>query len=91
MQFDNETVKLQGRSAGGAEVDLIVEREGLLFPMEIKITSNPRPNDASGLTVFRAAHPSPRLAPGLIVCAVEQPRRVTPDVMAIPWNWLAVE
>lgn len=77
------------RSAGGAEVDLILERDGRLFPVEIKTTSNPRPRDISGLAAFKAAHPSLVMAPGLLVCSVEKPRRITPDVLALPWNWLA--
>ena len=76
------------RSAGGAEVDLILERDGRLFPVEIKLTASPRPRDASGLAAFAAAHPDQRIAPGLLVCAVDAPRRLSGDVLALPWNWI---
>lgn len=76
------------RSAGGAEVDLILERDGHLHPLGIRLTSNPRPRDTSGLAAFRAAHPKHAIATGLIICAVERPRRVTADVCALPWDWL---
>jgi predicted AAA+ superfamily ATPase len=76
------------RAAGGAEVDLILERDGCLYPVEIRLTSNPRPRDVSGLTAFRAAYPGQKMAAGLIVCAVDRPRRMAPDVYALPWDWI---
>jgi predicted AAA+ superfamily ATPase len=76
------------RAAGGAEVDIILEQNGRLYPIEIRLTSSPRPRDASGLSAFRAAYPAVTMAPGLIVCACEQPFHVTPEVIAVPWNWI---
>ena len=76
------------RAAGGAEVDLLLEKDGTLYPFEIRLTSNPRPRDASGLNAFRAAYPQHKVAPGLIICATERPRPVTKDVFAIPWDWI---
>lgn len=76
------------RAAGGAEVDLILEADGCLYPIEVRLTSNPRPRDASGLNAFRAAYPSQRMAPGLILCAVDRPRRIAENVQALPWDWV---
>jgi predicted AAA+ superfamily ATPase len=76
------------RSAGGAEVDLLVEREGVLYPFEMKLTANPSPRDASGLIAFRAAHQSLRIAVGAILCAVDRPRWITEEIVALPWNVL---
>lgn len=76
------------RAAGGAEVDLILEADGCLYPIEVRLTSNPRPRDASGLNAFRAAYPNQRMAPGLVVCAVDRPRLVSENVHALPWNWV---
>ena len=76
------------RSAGGAEVDLVLEADGQLFPIEIRLTSNPRPRDASGISAFRAAHPGHRIAPGLVICAADHPRRIKEDVYALPWDWV---
>lgn len=41
------------RSAGGAEVDLLLERDGVFYPFEIKMTANPTRREASGLMAFR--------------------------------------
>lgn len=76
------------RSAGGAEVDVLLELDGCLYPVEVRLTSNPRPRDATGLAAFRAAYPGQRIAPGLVVCAAERPRRVSEQVYAVPWDWL---
>jgi len=74
------------RSAGGAEVDLLVERDGVLHPFEMKLTANPSRGDVSGLMAFRQAHPDLRIGVGAILCAVDRPRWVTEDTAAIPWN-----
>jgi hypothetical protein len=74
------------RSAGGAEVDLLVERDGVLYPFEIKLTANPSGYDISGLTAFRRAHRDLRIGTAAILCAVERPRWIAEDTVAIPWN-----
>lgn len=76
------------RSAGGAEVDLLLEKDDLLYPFEFKLTTNPSKRDGSGIAAFKAAHPGRQVAKGAIICAVERPRWITDDVMAIPWNLL---
>lgn len=74
------------RSAGGAEVDLLAERDGVLYPFEMKLTASPSPRDTSGLRAFRQAHPGLKMGAGAILCAVDRPRWVTEGIAAIPWN-----
>lgn len=74
------------RSAGGAEVDLVLEKDDMLFPFEFKLTTRPSKRDASGIAALKAAYPGRRFGMGAVVCAVEKPYWVTNDVMAIPWN-----
>lgn len=76
------------RSGGGAEVDLILERDDILYPFEFKVTTRPGKQDASGIRAFRLSYPTRKVAPGAIVCVVEKPRWLTEDVLAIPWNLL---
>ena len=76
------------RSAGGAEVDLLLERDGILYPFEFKLTTQPGKQDASGLRAFKAAYPARKIGLGAIICAVERPRWLSDDVLAIPWNLL---
>lgn len=79
------------RSVGGAEVDLVLEWNGTLYPIEIKLASNPSRKDTSGLAAFRVAHPSLTIAPGLVVCCCEKPFPITADTWAMPWDWVAKE
>ena len=76
------------RSAGGAEVDLLLEKDAMLYPFEFKLTSNPSKRDASGIHAFKTAYPNRRIAKGAIICAVERPRWITEEVLAVPWNLL---
>ncbi len=76
------------RSAGGAEVDLLVERDGVLYPFEMKLTANPSQYDVSGLTAFRRAHRSLQIGPAALLCAVERPRWIAEDTAALPWNMI---
>lgn len=76
------------RAAGGAEVDLLLEQDGVIHPFEIKLTANPGMRQASGLRAFRAAHPHRKISAGALICAVAEPRWIADDVFAIPWNLL---
>ncbi len=76
------------RAAGGAEVDLVLERDGVLYPVEIKLTGAPGRRQASGIEAFRSAHTHLRIGRGAMICAVDSPRWLTEDVLAIPWNLL---
>lgn len=74
------------RTAGGAEVDLVLERDGVLYPIEIKLTGAPTRNQCSGLDAFRAAHPHRKVGLGLMICAIDAPRWLSDQSVAIPWN-----
>jgi len=74
------------RSAGGAEVDLLIERDGTLHPFEMKLTANPSRRDASGLIAFRRAHRDLQIGAGAVLCAVDRPRWIAEEIAAIPWN-----
>jgi len=75
------------RTVGGAEIDLILEYNGKLFPIEIKHTSNPAPRDLRGFQSFRETYPKENIAPGLVFCGVKQPRWITRSELALPW-WM---
>jgi len=69
-------------------VDLILEKDDTLYPFEFKLTTNPTRRDGSGITAFKAAYPDRRIGMGAIICAVERPRWVMENILAIPWNLL---
>ncbi|HCE45388.1 MAG TPA: GTP-binding protein [Lentisphaeria bacterium] len=75
------------RSHGGGEVDLILERDGVLYPMEIKMTTQPARNDIRGISALRDTYPNANIAVGAIICCTDHAYKVSEDTFAIPWNW----
>lgn len=74
------------RTSGGAEVDIIVERDGVFFPIEIKAKSNPSKRDTRGLQAFRDTYPHLKMAPGLVVAPSPEFRRISADDYVMPWD-----
>ena len=76
------------RTAGGAEVDLILEWNGQLYPIEIKCKSHPSKADLSGLRAFRASYPKDRVMPALVIYAGKEAYPLDENTIAVPWNLL---
>ena len=55
------------RSHGGAEVDILLERDGMFYPIEVKLGTTPSKNDTRGITAFRKTYPHLEIAPGLVI------------------------
>lgn len=54
------------RTADGTEVDFLIETDGRLVPVEVKLSATPRPEMAAALRALRADL-GPRAAPGYVV------------------------
>lgn len=74
------------RSHGGAEVDLLLERDATFHPIEVKGTSHPSRSDTSGISAFRKAHPNLRIGRGLVIAPVERAYPLSEQDWAIPWD-----
>ena len=74
------------RTGGGAEVDLVLDRDAKLYPIEIKCKSNLTKHDARGLRAFRETYGGDRVMTGLIVYAGKECYRVDDQTVALPWN-----
>lgn len=74
------------RSHGGAECDLIIERDGIYYPIEIKAKTNPSRSDTSGITAFRKTYPQLTIAKGLVICLAEKSFQLSENDYACPWN-----
>ena len=74
------------RAHSGAEVDLVLERDGWLYPIECKMKSMPSKSDCRGITAFRQAHEGAKIAAGAVICACEMPYALTDQDFAIPWD-----
>ena len=76
------------RTAGGAEVDFVVEWPGGLLPVEVKTAARVRPADAAGLGAFLASTQG-RCHAGLLLYGGEDTFWLTEGVLAAPW-WRVV-
>ncbi len=73
------------RAYSGAEVDLVLELNGILYPIEIKMKTHPSARDLGGIRSFKNCFPNAEIGPGLVVCSCESIQRITEDVYAVPW------
>jgi predicted AAA+ superfamily ATPase len=75
---------LYWRTAGGDEVDFVIEWRGRVLPIEIKATPQPRLADARGLLTFRAEYPD-LTRTGLLLHAGTETGWIAEGVFAAPW------
>jgi len=66
-------------------VDLVFERDGRFYPIEIKCKSNLTGHDSRGIRAFAETY-GDRVQPGLILYAGEEVYRVSELVTAVPWQ-----
>ncbi|KKS47173.1 hypothetical protein A3J20_05565 [Candidatus Gottesmanbacteria bacterium RIFCSPLOWO2_02_FULL_42_29] len=75
------------RTAGGAEVDCIIDRGSSVIPIEIKSSKYISASEIKGLKIFLndyrklASH-------GYVITMGEKPERVSDNITAIPWFYL---
>jgi predicted AAA+ superfamily ATPase len=73
------------RQHSGAEVDLIIEKDGLFFPVEIKASSRVGPSDARSIAIFRE-NIGDAAMPGLIIYAGDDVLQITDQCAAAPFD-----
>ena len=80
------------RSQGGLEVDLILQAQGKLWPIEIKLTATPGPGHLTSLNHFKQLAGNESADQGVIVCRVGKRRPLPNNNFALPWgefnDWL---
>jgi predicted AAA+ superfamily ATPase len=77
------------RTNGGAEVDLILERDNQLFPIEFKCKTILTKRDTQGLQAFRKTYGDHQtIMPGLVVYAGDCFMALSESVYALPWHWV---
>ena len=72
------------RAATGEEVDLIIEANGTLLPIEVKMTARPRTGDLRGLQAFKAEY-GRRVRGGLLIHDGERTEWLAARMLAVPW------
>lgn len=76
------------RVAGGAEVDLILERDGVFHPIEVKLASQVNGRHTRGLRSFEESHPSLRVGTWIVIYGGRDLRRVGERALAVPADLL---
>jgi uncharacterized protein len=74
------------RTNAGAEVDLILERDGNLYPIEINCKGQLTKRDCSGLKAFYETYPKHKIMPGVIIYAGNECYQLEENIFAIPWH-----
>jgi len=92
LRFNNSIINMtepqayHWRTAGGAEVDIVLERDGRLYPVEVKCKTSLTKEDARGLRAFRETYPRARVMRGLVLYAGTECYALDPHTVALPWN-----
>lgn len=69
------------------EIDLIIEKDGAVWPIEIKKSSTPSVKFTENLMKFRALHKEPqKVGTPKLVCTIDEKRAMPYDVEALPWQ-----
>ncbi len=74
------------RTAAGAEVDLVLERDGKLYPIEVKCRSSVTRADTRGLRAFRDTCAGAKVMRGLILYPGRECRALDEHTIALPWD-----
>ena len=85
LAFDNVQFH-HWRTNAGAEVDLIIERDGMFFPIEFKAKTNPTRGDARGILQFTKDYPGLKVQKGLVIHGGTEIIPLGSHAMAVPWN-----
>lgn len=74
------------RSHGGAEVDFLLEYNGVYHPMEVKAKSNPDRRDTMSITAFRKKYPDLPVGKGLVLAPAERMIQLSEQDYCLPWD-----
>lgn len=70
-----------------AEIDLIIEENGTLYPIEIKLSANPRLDMTNAFDVLDRI-PGKKRGTGAIICMYDQPLWLKENIVALPVEYL---
>ena len=73
--------------AGENEIDLIIEENGILYPVEIKMTGNPKAS-MGGTNVVLDKIPDKKRGMGVVLCLIDKKTYLRENLIALPINYL---
>ena len=69
------------------EIDLVIEENGILYPVEIKMTGNPKA-DMAATNVILDEIPDKKRGIGVIICMIEKKIWLRENLLALPMEYL---
>jgi hypothetical protein len=78
--------KYHWRTSNGAEVDIILERDGWLYPIEVKAKTFVGKQDARGIRAFRETYSHQRIRPGVVIYAGDRCFWIDEQTLALPYH-----
>ena len=69
------------------EIDLIIEENGVLYPVEIKLTASPRANMSSANPILDKI-PDRKRGMGIILCLIDKKTYLRDNLLALPIEYL---
>lgn len=72
------------RDPDGPEVDWVLNRGGIYFPIETKWTDTPTKNDIKHIKVFMSEYENSKA--GYVICQVERKVKLDENIFAISWK-----
>ncbi|RME00744.1 MAG: ATP-binding protein [Calditrichaeota bacterium] len=74
------------RTRDGHEVDLLIQSNGKLFPVEIKITATPTPVHTQSLQRLRDIMQDASVQKAVLICRVDSTTPMAHQTLALPWK-----
>ena len=76
------------RNNRAEEVDVLLYQDGTLYPIEIKKTASPNPNDIAAFKLLETAFPSITIGSGGLVCTYDKVLSLNEKTKIIPLNYI---
>jgi predicted AAA+ superfamily ATPase len=75
------------RSSGENEIDLVIQEDGKLYPVEIKMTGNPKADMGAANQVLDKI-PDKKRGTGVILCLIEKKTYLRENLIALPIEYI---
>lgn len=75
------------RDSDGKEIDIILDADGTVYPIEIKATATPSKKDTRNIKAATSIK-GKEIAQGVIICNCGKPIALSDDTMAIPYFYI---
>ncbi len=75
------------KTSGENEIDLIIQEDGILYPVEIKMTGNPKASMGSANPVLDKV-PDKKRGTGVILCMIDKKTYLRENLIALPIEYI---